>query len=114
MITGARKQRKVRYEDQNIPGNHPVKKLLRNVADRALKQSNIPDKDLLLYLSDLLTYFLYVDNLYKLRDENGQRLEYLVEMLEVAVEAPRSARKEYYQQIGDHTLFILGMFPESL
>ena len=35
-------------------------------------------------------------------------------MIEVATEAPRSRKKECYQQIGDHTLFILGMFPESL
>ncbi len=102
------------YDAQNIPSNHPVQKLFRSVADRALKQSNIPDKDLLRYLSDMLAHFMYVDNLYKLKDENGERLGYLAEMLEVAVEAPRSRKKTYNQQIGHHTLFILGMFPESL
>jgi len=104
----------VTYEGQNIPGNQPVKKLFRSVADRALNQSSIPDRDLLLYLSDMLAHFMYVDNLYKLKDENGERLGYLAEMLEVAMEAPRSIKKTFYQQIGDHTLFILGMFPESL
>ncbi len=84
------------------------------MADRALNQSSIPDTDLLLYLSDMLAHFMYVDNLYKLKDENGERLGYLGEMLEVAMEAPRSIKKTFYQQIGDHTLFILGMFPESL
>ncbi len=102
------------YEGQNIPSNHPVKKHFRTVADRALTQANIPDKDLLFYLSDLLTHFMYVDNLYKLKGENGECLAYLTDMIEVAVEAPRSRKKECYQQIGDHTLFILGMFPESL
>jgi len=104
----------VTYEGQNIPSNHPVKKLFLSVADRALTQSSIPDKDLLIYLSDMLVNFMYVDNLYKLKDENGEHLAYLAEMLEVAVEAPRSSKKACYQQIGDHTLFILGMFPESL
>jgi len=102
------------YDAQDIPNNHPVKKHFRTVADRALTQSSIPDKDLLLYLSDMLTHFMYVDNLYPLKDQNGERLTYLAEMLEVALEAPRSRKKEFYQQIGDHTLFILGMFPESL
>ena len=102
------------YEAHSSSDNHPVKKLFRSVADRALTQSSIPDKDLLLYLSDMLMHFMYVENLYKLKDENGERLGYLAEMLEVAMEAPRLRKKEYYQQIGDHTLFILGMFPESL
>ena len=102
------------YGAQDIPSNQPVQKLFRSVADRALTQSSIPDKDLLLYLSDMLTHFMYVDNLYPLKDENGEGLCYLAEMLEVALEAPRSRKKEFYQQIGDHTLFILGMFPESL
>ena len=102
------------YEDHGVPNNHPVKKLFLSVADRALTQASIPDKDLLFYLSDMLTHFMYVENLYKLKDENGERLGYLAEMIEVALEAPRSRKKECYQQIGDHTLFILGMFPESL
>lgn len=101
-------------EGQDIPGNHPVKKLFRSVADRALTQSSIPDKDLLLYLSDMLTHFMYVENLYKLKNEEGEPLGYLAEMLQVAMDAPRSTKKACYQQIGDHTLFILGMFPESL
>ncbi len=102
------------YDDYRVPNNHPVKKLFLSVADRALTQSSIPDKDLLFYLSDMLTHFMYMDNLYKLKDDNGERLGYLAEMLEVALEAPRSRKKDCYQQIGDHTLFILGMFPESL
>jgi len=97
-----------------IPENHPLKKLFRCVADRALTQSSIPDKDLLFYLSDMLLQFMYIENLYALKDECGKRLEYLVDMFEVASEAPRSRKKAHYQQIGDHTLFILGMFPESL
>ena len=77
------------------------------MADRALTQANIPDKDLLFYLSDLLTHFMYVDNLYKLKGENGECLAYLTDMIEVALEAPLSRKKECYQQIGDHTLVIL-------
>jgi len=102
------------YEDHGVPNNHPLKKLFLSVADRALTQASIPDKDLLFYLSDMLSHFMYVENLYKLKDEDGERLGYLAEMLEGALEVPRSRKKEYYQQIGDYTLFTLGMFPESL
>ena len=104
----------MRSKDRELPENHPLKKHFRRVADRALTQSAIPDKDLLFYLSDMLLQFTYIENLYALKDESGKRLEYLVDMFEVAPQAPRSRKKAHYQQIGDHTLFILGMFPESL
>ncbi|MGH9338716.1 MAG: hypothetical protein ACRD1R_03785 [Acidobacteriota bacterium] len=99
---------------KEIPENHPVKRHFRKLADRALTQSSLTDKDILYYLSDLLVDFMYVENLYRLRDENGERLEYLVDMLEHAGNAPRQRRKDYYKHIGDYSLFILGMFPENL
>ena len=102
------------YKASKIPENHPVKKLFRGVADRALTQSSLSDNDLLFYLTDLLINFMYMRNLYKLQDKSNKRLEYLVNMYQVAAEAPQSSKKAYYQQIGDHTLFMLGMFPESL
>jgi len=55
----------MRRKDGKVPENHPLKKLFRRVADRALTQSAIPDKDLLRYLSDLLLNFVYIENLYK-------------------------------------------------
>ena len=61
-------------KDGKIPENHPLKKLFRRVADRALTQSAIPDKDLLCYLSDLLLHFTYIEDLYALKDESGKRL----------------------------------------
>lgn len=97
-----------------LPENHPVKKLFRNLMDRALAQSSLPDQDILLYLSDLLVEFIYIENLYRLRNEKGQRLEYLVDMLQRAEEVERQEKKSYYKHIGDYSLFILGMFPEHV
>jgi hypothetical protein len=97
-----------------IPENHPLRKLFCALADRALTQSSLSDKDLLLYLTDLLIDFIHVENLYRLKDERRGRLEYLVDMLEAAGQAPQSKRKSQYKQIGDYTLFVLGMFPENL
>lgn len=99
---------------RRIPENDPVKRLFRNLADRGLTQSSVSDRDLLVYLSDMLVDFMYVENLFRLKDEDGRRVEYLIEMLQAAGKVPQRGRKAHYKQIGDHTLFVLGMFPESL
>lgn len=98
----------------DLPENHPVKKLFRKLTDRALTQSSLPDKDILSYLVDLLTEFMYIENLYKLKDEKGRRIEYLIDMLQKAEDAAAHEKKSYYKHIGDYSLFILGMFPENL
>lgn len=98
----------------NLPENHPARRLFRTLAGRALDQSSLSDKDILLYLSDLLLHFMWTDNLYSLRDQNGQRLVYLVDMFAEASQMPRRERRRCYKQIGDYTLFMLGFFPESL
>lgn len=101
-------------EQRQFPENHPVKKLFRTLTDRALIQSDLPDGDLLRYLTDLLVEFMCVENLYRIKDERGRRIEYLIDMLQEAEKVPRSIKKDYYRQIGDYSLFVLGMFPESL
>lgn len=102
------------YQANSISKHHPVRKLFRGVAERAFGQSSLSDKNLLLYLSDLLIQFISMKNLYQLEDKDGKSLEYLVDMCNGVGDAPRSCKKVHYQQIGDHTLWMLGMFPESL
>lgn len=97
-----------------IPENHPVRHLFQKLADRALAQSSLPDLDLHFYLTDLLLDFMRVENLYRLTDEQGRPLLYLVDMFERAGSMSRRQKKACFKQIGDYTLFILGMFPESL
>lgn len=97
-----------------LPENHPLKKLFRNLADRALTRSSLRDQDLLFYLTNLLTDFMDLENMYRFKDERGRRIEYLVDMLRKAEEVPRYQKKDCYKHIGDYSLFILGMFPESL
>ncbi len=102
------------FDWTEIPDNHPAKKFFRALADRALTQSSLADRDLHRYLSDLLLEFMAVESLYKIRDEDGARVEYLFDMLRLASDAPRTQKKVHYKHIGDYSLFILGMFPESL
>lgn len=102
------------FDSQNIPDNHPVKKLFRGLTDRALTQSSLTDKDIFIYLVDLLIDFMYVENLYYVKDGQGRRLEYLMDILQKVEEIEPRRRKSYYKHVGDYSMFILGMFPENL
>jgi hypothetical protein len=97
-----------------IPENHPIKKLFRTLTERGLLQAELRDRDILIYLADLLVEFMFVENLYRMRDNSGTRLEYVVDMLRQAIESDMPEKKSYYKHIGDYSLFILGMYPESL
>ncbi len=97
-----------------IPEDHPARRFFRGLADRALTQSSLRDRDIHRYLSDLLIEFMAIESLYKIRDEAGARVEYLVDMMRLVAELPPRQRKAHYKHIGDYSLFVLGMFPESL
>jgi hypothetical protein len=97
-----------------IPPHHPVRELFHTLTERGLQQSNLRDIEIQRYLSDLLVEFIHMNNLYKLRDESGRRLEHVVDMLEKLEGSTPSDRREIYKHVGDFTLFILGLFPESL
>lgn len=104
----------LRVKERDIPENHPVRRLFRNLAARALDYSSLSDRHLLLYLSELLVNFIYIDDYYGIRDDTGRPVRYLNDMLQQVSDVPRPEQKLYYQQIGDFSLFTLGMFPESL
>jgi hypothetical protein len=99
---------------REIPLRHPVRQMFGTLTERGLEQSNLPDREIHQYLSNLLVEFIYVENLYKLRDESGRRLEFVVDMLAKAEECSDIDKRGIYQHVGDFTLFILGLFPESL
>ena len=67
-----------------VPEHHPLRRLFLGLTDRALTHTSLRDRDILKYLSNLLMSFMYVENLYMLKDQNGKRLEYLMDMLEHA------------------------------
>ncbi len=99
------------------PANHPLRRVFRSLTDRAFDQTRLCDGALLSYLSDLLTDFAHTEQLYQLRDKSGRPVKCLIDMFEEADGGSPRARKARYQYIGyigDYSLFILGMFPESL
>jgi hypothetical protein len=70
------------------------------------------------YVSDLLANFVHVDNLYRIRNALGKRLEDVGEMLiesNPLMDASSFDReREVRKHVGDYTLFMTGLFPESV
>jgi len=70
------------------------------------------------YVSALLTDFTHTDNLYRIRDAQGQRLDDVGEMLiesNPLLEASSFDReRQVRKHIGDYTLFMTGIFPENV
>ena len=94
--------------------NNAIRKVFRRLADRAFDQTQLSDGDLHAYLSDLLADFAHVNQLYPLHDESGRRVKHLIDMQELPAGSSHRHRKARCRYIGDYSLFILGMFPESL
>jgi hypothetical protein len=108
---------------QQIPEQHPLRLLFREATDWAFRHGQFPEPGarearLKGYLSDdLLVRFLHVDRLYRLRDARGRPLADVAEMLlsgEAAGVSPELRALTVQRHIGDYTLFITGLFPESL
>ncbi len=107
----------------HVPEQHPLRRLFREAAEWAFRYGALPEPraqqpELQYYLSeDLLTRFLRTDQLYRLRDARGRPLADVAEMLisgksgGAAAELPALTVQRH---IGDYTLFITGVFPESL
>jgi hypothetical protein len=99
---------------RQVPGDHPIRKMFRSLTEMSFEQIDLRDRELMRYVADLLVEFVHVDNLYRLRDEQGRRLEDLVDMLiDMRQQGPADER-ETRKHIGDYTLFIAGLYPESL
>ena len=99
---------------RQVPADHPIRKMFRALTEMSFEQIDLRDRDLVRYVADLLVEFIHVDNLFRLRDQQGRRLDHVVDMLlELHDQAPADER-EARKHIGDYTLFIVGLYPESL
>ncbi len=104
---------------REISENHPLRLLFRGLTERNLiGKLGVADIEVVRYVSDLLARFVHVDNLYKIRDAKGKRLEDVGEMLlessPILGNASLNREREIRKHIGDYTMFFTGMFPESL
>ena len=83
------------------------------------EEIGIRDQQVVSYVAHLLTEFCDAEQLFKIRDVAGRRLDDVGEMLlesdPVYGPAPSFDReRQVRKHIGDFTLFFAGMFPESV
>jgi hypothetical protein len=99
----------------DIPADHPIRALFRQLTERGMGQLNLHDPDTIQYLTNLLTEFVQMENMYRIKDDSGRGLQYIFDMLtQASDEMSPEVRRHYYKHLGDLTLFNLGLFPESL
>ena len=103
-----------------IPESHPLQELFTALIhhhferDLGLCDSTVQD-----YVANILTEFCKCEQLFKIRDANNRILHDVGEMMleadPVYGPAPSFDReRQVRKHIGDYTLFLSGMFPESI
>jgi hypothetical protein len=97
--------------------DHPLRRLFAGLTEQTFMATlGVADPPLTDYLSELLSRFIHLDAVYRLRNPSGRRLEEVAEMLLEAEAMPPEGRtrREVYRHIGDFTLFWTGLYPEAL
>ena len=96
--------------------DHPLRRLFAGITEHTFLQAlGVADPPLTDYLSRLLSRFIHLDAVYRLRNATGRRLEEVAEMMIEAEGLPEGrTRREVHRHIGDFTLFWTGVYPESL
>ena len=97
--------------------DHPLRRLFAGLTEQTfLATLGMADPQLIDYLSLLLSRFIHVDSIFRLRNAAGRRLEEVIDMMLEAESLPPAGRtrREVYRHIGDFTLFWTGVYPEAL
>jgi len=99
-----------------IAESHPLHRLFRGLTEYAfMNELGIGDPSLVGYVAGILASFVPSEAVWRVRDQKGQRLSQVTQMIaqaELADDAER--RRECYRHVGDFTLFWTGVYPEAL
>jgi hypothetical protein len=101
----------------SLKTDHPLRRLFAGITEYTFLNSlGVGDPPLVDYLSELLSRFIHMDSIYRLRNAQGKRLEEVADMIIEAEALPPEGRtrREFYRHIGDFTLFWTGVYPEAL
>ena len=103
----------------SIPARHPLRQLFSALTEKTFtEQLGWPDLNVTTYVTNLLVEFTHTDQLFKVKNQQGQQVDTVVDLLfesEVLLEAQSLDRERaVHQHIGDFTLFMAGLFPEYL
>ena len=103
-----------------IPETHPLQQLFLELVGRHYAEEiGIRDPQVVSYVAQLLSEFCDAEQLLKIRNMSGTPLndvgEMLIESDPIYGPAPSFDReRQVRKHIGDYTLFLAGMFPESI
>ncbi len=100
-----------------LRADHPLRRFFAGCTEQTfISQLGVGDPHLIEYLSELLTRFIHLNDVYRLRNAEGRRLEQVAEMVIEAEGMPPGGRtrREVYRHIGDFTLFWTGVYPEAI
>ena len=97
-----------------VSQHHPLRRLFGALTERSFTESlGWPDFNVTAYLSNLLVEFSHVDQLRHIKNQRGQPVETVAELLyesELATDSPDPDRERtIHRHIGDLTLFIAGL-----
>ncbi len=100
-----------------VRADHPLRRFFTELVRRYLQTSvGIWEPGVPEYVSALLVDFTHVDQLYRIRNARGKRLEDVAELLiesNPLLDGRSFLReREVRKHIGDYTLFLTGLFPE--
>src|SRR6476660_9314973 len=103
----------------SIPARHPLRQLFSALTEKTFTEHlGWPDLNVTTYVTNLLVDFTRTDQLFKVKNREGQQVDTVVDLLfesEVLLEAQSLDRERaVHQHIGDFTLFMAGLFPEYL
>src|SRR5262245_59623306 len=93
--------------------DHPLRRHFAGITDQTFVTTlGVADPPLTDYLSDLLSRFLHMDWIYRIRSLGGKRLEEVADMMIEAEQMPREGRtrREVHRHIGDFALFWTGVY----
>jgi len=102
-----------------VPPGHPLQRLFAGLTERNfIVHLGWRDPEVIRYVTDVLTDFVHIDRLYRIRNARGQRVEEVAEMLAEGDLLQRASSVEreraVHKHVGDYTLFMTGLFPEFL
>ena len=107
------------FSELSSRGEHSLRQFFENLVWRHFTEDvRLEEPSITQYVSDLLSSFAHIKNLYQIRNAYGKQLDDVGEMLvesnpmleATSFDRERAVRKH----VGDYTLFMTGLFPEGV
>lgn len=107
------------FSELSSRGEHSLHQFFEDLVSRHFTEDvRLEEPSITQYVSDLLSSFARIKNLYQIRNAYGKQLDDVGEMLvesnpmleATSFDRERAVRKH----VGDYTLFMTGLFPESV